>query len=75
MELRLELVLLPISDVRPGQGVSVERVGFDLDVDSTERRRNRTFQPWGCQGLPVLKGVVCRAFVIDWAGFCSSGCG
>jgi hypothetical protein len=20
-----------------------------------ERRRNRTYQPWGCHGLPVLK--------------------
>ena len=27
-----------------------------------ERRRNRTFQPWGCQGLPVLKGPICRSF-------------
>jgi hypothetical protein len=29
-------------------------VPFD-QVVPTERRRNRTFQPWGCQGLPVLK--------------------
>jgi hypothetical protein len=33
----------------------------------SERRRNRTFQPWGCQGLPLLKGVVCREFVVVWA--------
>jgi hypothetical protein len=33
----------------------------------SERRRNRTFQPWGCQGLPLLKGVVCRDFVVVWA--------
>src|SRR4051794_15166949 len=24
-------------------------------IPLTERRRNRTFQPWGCHGLPVLK--------------------
>jgi hypothetical protein len=42
---------------------------------NTERRRNRTFQRWGCQGLPVLKCRVCRAFALVWACFCSASCG
>ena len=43
-------------------------------ITYTERRRNRTFQPWGCQGLPVLKGWFCRAFGVVWAGDGLSGC-
>src|SRR3954468_2784861 len=29
-------------------------------VSKAERRRNRTFQPVGCMGLPVLKSVALR---------------
>jgi hypothetical protein len=39
---------------------------------ASKRRRNRTFQPWRYQGLPVLKSAVCRAFALVWARFCSA---
>ena len=31
---------------------------YHRGISATERRRNRTFQAWGCHALPVLKCVL-----------------
>jgi hypothetical protein len=67
----------PMAALRPRRCMARNRTAAAANSGKTtraERRRNRTFQPWGCQGLPVLKGVVCRDVAVVWACFCSVRC-
>jgi hypothetical protein len=60
----------PMAALRPRRCMARNRTAAAANSGKTtraERRRNRTFQPWGCQGLPVLKGGFCWAFAAVWA--------
>ena len=44
-----------------GHGPDLGELIGPVEGEMTERRRNRTFQPLGCNGLPVLKCVALLA--------------
>ena len=41
MDLKLELVLIPVSDVDRAKAFYAERTGFNLEIDTSARRATR----------------------------------
>ena len=60
MDLKLELVLIPVSDVDRAKAFYVESVGFDLDVDHKPNDEFRVVQmtpPGSACSITVGKGI------------------
>jgi catechol 2,3-dioxygenase-like lactoylglutathione lyase family enzyme len=60
MEWKLELVLLPVSDVDRAKTFYTEKVGFDLDVDTSPTEEFRVVQltpPGSACSITIGKGI------------------
>ena len=60
MDFRLELVLIPVSDVDRAKAFYTEQVGFQLDVDTTPTEEFRVVQmtpPGSACSITIGKGI------------------